>query len=327
MSDETSSQLPVCVYCGTARPADESTCPECGKPWIDVSVADAAGATAPLLSGKDASGPVPPPPIPGVDDTGEFDFDDWTLPPEQPKSKARWIIPILLLIAVVVVWGLVFIDRGPSTTNTIAAETTTTEGAVTTLPETTTTAVETTTSTTPETTTTTIPYPLPEDWPPSGDSIGLDELTLKASSIGPLEFGSPIGDVAGQLTMTAGEAQEAGIDGTCGPEEGYWLQFGALRALFDGWEDDSTFVSYRYEEVGTGPDLGLTTLSGLALGDTVADLKAIYGSSYTISFELIDSKDHFRLSDGGELLLWGPVSGTEDDGIIEGIYSPSPCDS
>ena len=42
-----------------------------------------------------------------MDDTGEFDFDDWTLPPEQPRSKAMWIIPILLLIAVIVV-GIIF---------------------------------------------------------------------------------------------------------------------------------------------------------------------------------------------------------------------------
>ena len=34
----TSAQLPLCVYCGTARPADHSQCPDCGRPWIDVRV-------------------------------------------------------------------------------------------------------------------------------------------------------------------------------------------------------------------------------------------------------------------------------------------------
>ena len=48
-------------------------------------------------------------------------------------------------------------------------------------------------------------------------------------------------------------------------------------------------------------DLELTTLSGIALGDTVDDLISTY-TQYTISFEVINSKDHFRLSDGGELL-------------------------
>ena len=31
------------------------------------------------------------------------------------------------------------------------------------------------------------------------------------------------------------------------------------------------------------------------------------------SFEVIEGKDHFRLSDGGVLLLWGPVSSTEPE--------------
>ena len=112
----------------------------------------------------------------------------------------------------------------------------------------------------------------------------------------------------------------------CGPEEGYWLQWGELQATFDGFEAGSVFVSYRYEDVGLETSLGLATLSGLSLGDTVATLKQIY-SGFTIAFEVIDGRDHFRLLDGAELLLWGPVSSTNDDGLVEGIYSPSPCDA
>ena len=123
-----------------------------------------------------------------------------------------------------------------------------------------------------------------------------------------------------------GEAELSGVDGVCGPEEGYWLQWGELQATFDGYEDGSLFVSYRYEDVGLETSLGLATLSGLELGDTVATLKQIY-SSFTIAFEVIDGRDHFRLLDGAELLLWGPVTSTDDDGLVEGIYSPSPCDA
>ncbi|MCL1598317.1 MAG: hypothetical protein M3094_03975, partial [Actinomycetia bacterium] len=36
--DTTSSQLPICIHCGTPRPADETLCPTCGKPWIDTKV-------------------------------------------------------------------------------------------------------------------------------------------------------------------------------------------------------------------------------------------------------------------------------------------------
>jgi hypothetical protein len=84
-------------------------------------------------------------------------------------------------------------------------------------------------------------------------------------------------------------------------------------------------VSYRYEDANAGTSqVILRTLSGLELGQTVSQLQQTY-TSYTITFEVIDDQDHFRLVDGGELLLWGPVSSTDADGTILGIYSPSPC--
>ncbi len=336
--DTTSSQLPVCVYCGTPRPADESTCPTCGKGWIDVRVGDVAdppvNPQTPPADPDDTPAPmVPPPPPPiappaspsSIDDTGEFSFDDWTLPPDRPKNRGIWLIPILLLIAVVIVWVLVFLDSDSTPTTTPVPESTTT-----TAPETTTTtaAPETTTTTTvPETTTTTVAaFPPPSAWPPSGDPIDTAELTLRAAGIGPIDFGSPIGDVAGALGATLGEASGSGDDDLCPPAESYWLQWSDLRVIFDGFGDDAVFVSYRFEDVGAGEPLGLSTLSGLTVGDTVADLAEIY-SQFTITFELIDGVDHFRLQDGGELLLWGPVSSTELDGIVEGIYSPSPCET
>ena len=334
---DTSSHLPVCVYCGTPRPADETSCPNCGKAWIDVKVDDTAThdpVAAPVVPQEaeeelePADGPpVVPPPVPAVDDTGEFDFEDWTLPPEKPRSRARWIIPILLLIAVAIVWGFVFLDWGSSSsTTTIAAATTTIpEVTTTTAAETTTTATEGTTTTVAETTTTTIAFPPPADWAPVGDPIPREDLTLRAEGIGPLDFGTDITEIAGRLRASLGEAESSGVDGLCPPAETYWLQWGELLAIFDSFETDGVFVSYRYEDVGSETELGLTTLSGLALGDTVEDLQRIY-SSFTITFEVIDGKDHFRLSDAGELLLWGPVSSTDAAGIVEGIYSPTPCE-
>ena len=128
------------------------------------------------------------------------------------------------------------------------------------------------------------------------------------------------------MTATLGEADQAGIDGLCPPEESYWLEFGQLTAIFDGHDSSALFVSYRYDQPeGSEADLGLTTLSGVAIGDTVDDLISTY-TQYTISFEVINSKDYFRLSDGGELLLWGPISSADPEGLIEGIYSPSACD-
>ncbi|MGI9666694.1 MAG: hypothetical protein ACR2N2_06270 [Acidimicrobiia bacterium] len=322
MSDDQ-TPMPVCVHCGTARPADEPVCPNCGKPWIDERVDPDAGVV-PSPAGTDEAAAAGAAVIAGgaLDDTGEFAFEDWTMPPEKPRSKALWLIPIVLLAGLAVLWAMVFLDSDQATTTTVeAAPTTTVVETTTTVSDTTTTSPETTTSTS---TTTTVPWPPPSAWSPVGDPIPAEDLPLMAAGIGDLDFGQSIEDVAGMLTASFGEAELSGVDGVCGPEEGYWLQWGELQVTFDGYEAGSTFVSYQYEDVGSDTSLGLVTLSGLALGDTVETLKTIY-SQFTITFEIIDNRDYFRLLSAGELLLWGPVTSPENDGIVEGIYSPSPC--
>ena len=330
----TSSDLPVCIYCGTPRAADETLCPNCGKPWIDVSGDDAApagAAAAAVVSATDQTSSVgipPPPPSDSShpDDTGEFDFDDWTLPPEPNPSRARWLIPLILLVAVVALWTLAFINRGgtATTSSVVAAETTTTLATTTTVTETTTTSEPTTT--TSSTTTTTVAYPPADSWEAFGDPVATTELGLKASGIGPIDIGSPITDSAGALVASLGTAETAGFGSDlCQGSEWYWLDWGDLRGIFDGYSQDATFIAYRYQGEGDDiPDPMLETLSGIRLGDTVEALQSTY-VSYTVSFEVIEGKDHFRLSEGGDLLLWGPVSSTEPQGIVEGIYSPDPC--
>lgn len=388
----TSSQLPVCVHCGTPRPADETLCPQCGKPWIDTTIkptpasdetpppaatrldaedkvdADSDVTTAAAVAGAatvgtasasladdqdsgdtatahDDSDPtdgvdsgdggiddtatnetpvvVPPPPAAlGPDDTGEFAFDLWSEPVEdEPQRRGTaWLVPAGLAAAVLAVIAfLVFSGGEDPTTTTVAALNTT-------VPQTPTTVASAAT-TTQAPTTTAVAFPSPADWPATGEPIAITDLTLKQSAIGPLDFGMPIADAAGALTASLGEASGSGVDGLCPPDESYWLQFGQLTAIFDGFDSTSVFVSYRYDEPAeSDPDLGLKTLSGIAIGDTVEDLINTY-TQFTISFEIIDSKDHFRLSDGGELLLWGPVSSVDPAGLIEGIYSPTACDA
>jgi hypothetical protein len=177
-------------------------------------------------------------------------------------------------------------------------------------------------------TTTTVPYPAAESWLASGDPIPLRELGLKASGIGPITLGAPIAEAAGALVASLGSAETASLDSTmCADSEWYSLIWGDLRGIFDGYDDNATLVAYRYETDGQGTTVPLLeTLSGIALGDSVETLQRTYGS-YTVSFEVIEGKDHFRLSDGGELLLWGPLSSTEPQGVVEGIYSPDPCPS
>jgi len=260
-------------------------------------------------------------------DTGEFGLDEWTLPPEPPESRPLWLIPVGLVLAVIGFWAYVYYADNPSTTTTIVAEASTST-TPTTSSTTTTVAVlveETTTTTVPPTTTTTVPYPLAAFWKESGQGLSTAQLTMKASGLGPIEIGESLSDVSGRLVASLGQAESAGDSDLCQPEEIYWLQWGPLRAIFDGYGPTSNFVAYRYAETDAGDaNVPLATLSGIGLGDTVAELQDTY-NFYTITFEVIDGQDHFRLVDGGELLLWGPVSSTDATGTVLGIYSPSPC--
>ncbi|MCB1245993.1 MAG: zinc ribbon domain-containing protein [Acidimicrobiia bacterium] len=323
MSD-TSASLPICIHCGTPRPADETVCPECGQPWMDVRIAPPPVATPPPVGAPVAAAAAaamgPEEPLPH--DTGEFGMDDWTLPPEPPKrSAALWLIPIVLLLAVGAFWiWVVFAGGNDTTTTTQAGADTTTTAAQ----DTTTTVAQDTTTTTEGTTTTTLGYPPATAWPPVGDPVPQDDLGLKAAGVGPIDFGAPIAEAAGILVSSLGDAEAAGVDDACQTGDVYWLQFGPLRAIFDGFDADATFTAYRYEEAGGTADVDLATLSGIRLGDTVQELQDTY-ASYTVSFEVIDGQDHFRLLDGAELLLWGPVTSTDPDGTIEGIYSPTLC--
>jgi len=310
-------------------------------PWIDSSIADAMAASsgaaapaakdgaAPTTVPTPASTPVPPPPQPTAppqDETGEFAFSDWTLPPDPKRSKAWWLVLPIAVAAVVALWVNVFVESNDEPASSLSAviATPTTTLAPTTVPST---VVETET-TTSSTTTTTIFFPSADSWDAVGEPVPIRDLTLTASGIGPIGIGSPITEAAGALVSSLGAAQGAGVDSdTCPASDWYWLEWGDLLGLFDGYTPIAEFIGYAYETNGIGdPNPTLETLSGLRLGDTVETLHRTY-ASYTVSFEVIEGKDHFRLSDGGELLLWGPVTNTEPQGTIEGIYSPDACPS
>jgi hypothetical protein len=283
-----------------------------------VGATAAAVATTELIAGADE------PPL-SPSDTGEFGLDEWTLPPEPPKRRPLWLIPVGLVVAVLGFWAYVYYADTATPTTTVVAEAST---STSTAPSTTTTvavvAAESTT-TVPPTSTTTVPYPPASAWEESGRGISTVLMKMKASGLGPIDIGSSLADVSGQLVASLGPAEAAGDADLCQPEEAYWLQWGQLRAIFDGYEPTSTFVGYRYTEVDAGEtNVPLTTLSGIGLGDSVGELQSTY-SFYTVTFEVIEGQNHFRLVDGGDLLLWGPVSSTDTDGTVLGIFSPSPC--
>ena len=261
-------------------------------------------------------------------------------------ARARWktwlinglaVVALLALGAVVAEYAP--LGRGESTgvtfppdTSPVIPEDTTTipPTTVTTVPaeETTTTTATTTTTTT---TTTTLP-PIEA----VGDPIPVGDLSMAADAIGPLLFGSDGIEVVGRLVSSLGQPDEdsgvytsGGEMGTCAGDEVRVVRFGSLAAanVVDD-EGNQVFAGYRVDlgfQDEPSPADDMRTLSGLQAGDTVADLEEIYAS---FDVELIeeDAGARFELrSGGGDLLLWGPISSTGDDGTIEGIYSPDPC--
>lgn len=345
----TTATLPVCVYCGTARPADQTRCETCDRPWIDVHVgtgtavpvAAAAGAvvtggasngsgtptsTSPAMPAAAAA--TTPPLVEEADPEGT-----WEPPPSRKREWSMWAIPAVLGVAVLAVYALIFFgafDSGTTETTEAAAETTvaTTAGTEATT-ATTTTAPPTTTTTAPPTTTTTLPPPDPAGFSPAGNPIAPTSLTLKAGGIGPLEIGAPGTDIIGRLVASLGTAEATGFDGieswVCEGDEGFWVRWSGLTAIFAGGPETGTFVGFRFEEQTSATShTDLATLSGIRVGDSISDLEAVY-SQFKITYDVVEGQAHFSLFDGDELLLWGPVSSMDSTGRIVGIYSPHAC--
>ena len=71
----------------------------------------------------------------------------------------------------------------------------------------------------------------------------------------------------------------------------------------------------------------MQTLSGLQLGNSVAQLERIY-DGFDIQYLAhpdLDNIFELRSANTGNLLLWGPISSADESGFIRGIYSPDAC--
>ncbi len=253
------------------------------------------------------------------------------LPDEEPVPAAarfRRAIPIVLgasAVAVVAMFGLGLLDERagseqealvPTTVPpTTAAPLITTAAPVTTIPPTTTVP------------TTTIPGPATVGaW---GNPVDASRLTLKADAIGPIAVGTPAAEAIGQLIASLGipEAIETAGEGygLCADEDGRIVRWAELTVIVSGTIQDGSFVGYQYQEPTVPTShIDLATPSGIRLGDDIATLNEVYGR-YTLSYETVSGKSTFHLSEDGELLLWGPISSPEENGRVQGIYSPPSC--
>lgn len=318
----------TCIYCGTDRPTSEELCPSCGRPWIDQWIEEAgvgavsAGAVASQL-GADAPAPDSP------DDAATATAAGAAPAAGAAKTSRRpWIIAAIIAVAVMAVYGIVFgialsdTDSTPTTTgNTIGLASSTTETvAPTTVP-----------TTEPSTSTTAAAFP---PIPPVGDPIPIEELTLGAFSLGPLEFGSTTDEALGRLVASLGQPddlQDIGEeDGLCPTDVGSEARWGWLTAIFRNDADVDVLVGYRFEPDADQPDHEtnqMATISGATVGDTLGELQAIYDPLpvTTKNFEGEPGWILTRLRDE-RTLLWGYAEGAGDDDLMTTIFAPRPCD-
>jgi hypothetical protein len=106
------------------------------------------------------------------------------------------------------------------------------------------------------------------------------------------------------------------------------VRFGWVTAIVVGEEGDETFVGYRYDEGPDGhPSAGLQTLSGATIGNTVAEVDTIYVGPL-VEIGEVDGRPHVFIlrSSDRRTLLWGPLSGSDEDAVVQGIHAPYWCD-
>ena len=165
-----------------------------------------------------------------------------------------------------------------ATTTTAAPETTTTSTAVTTTtaaPETTTTTTAATTTTTEATTTTTMPP----------DSVELSRVGVQAGETS-VPFAendevaiAAVAAVLGEPDSDSGWVDSFSVFGTCPPPVVRGVQWGAFTMLFTQAETDfwTAGVPHFFAWYYTDADPDLATTDGLMLGQSMADVEAIYG--------------------------------------------------
>jgi len=176
----------------------------------------------------------------------------------------------------------------------------------------------------------------PGEIPPVGAPLAIGDLLLAADGIGPVKLGLPADQALGRLVVSFGPPDEdsgtvtaTGEFGACIGEPVRVVRWGPLAIVVTGSSGSEAFTAYRLDLAYGGLDsraAAMATLSGLRAGDTIEDLESTY-VDFTIEYPETDAGLIFELHrrDDGALLLWGPVTTTEPEGKITGLYSPDAC--
>ena len=172
----------------------------------------------------------------------------------------------------------------------------------------------------------------------TGEPVAISDLTLAVDAIGPIDLGTSAPRSIGRLIASLGEPDEdsgavisTGAFGACEGDTERIVRWGPLVMIVIVDDDRTqTLGGYRLDLSYGGfnsPTADLQTLSGLQLGNSVAQLERIYDGfdiEYLAHPEL-ENIFELRSANTGNLLLWGPISSADESGFIRGIYSQDAC--
>ena len=255
-------------------------------------------------------------------------------PPRSPLLTGL-IVGLLLVVLSIAAFQLIGDDgEGDGT-----AATTTTEA-----PDSTDTTTADTTDTTaaPDDPSTTTPpdsagVDLPE-FVANGSPVAIADLTMAVDALGPIDLGTSAPRSVGRLIASLGPPDEdtgavisTGAFGSCEGDTERIVRWGPLAVVVIVDDDRTqTLGGYRLDLSYGGfdsPTADMQTLSGLQLGNSVAQLERIY-DGFDIQYLAhpdLDNIFELRSANTGNLLLWGPISSADESGFIRGIYSPDAC--
>lgn len=266
-------------------------------------------------------------------------LEDPTVPPAAPPRSpllTGLIVGLLLVVLSIAAFQLIGSDDGDPTTGptvTTSQAPGTTSGQA---------GGGTTTTADPGDTTTSVPpnsagIDLPE-FVEAGNPVDIADLTLAVDSLGPIQLGTSAPRSVGRLIASLGEPDEdsgavisTGAYGSCEGDIERIVRWGPLVVVVIVDADRTqTLGGYRLDLSYGGfnsPTADLQTLSGLQLGNSVAQLERIYDGFDIQYLAHPDLENIFELrsANTGNLLLWGPISSPDDSGFVRGIYSPDAC--
>jgi len=275
------------------------------------------------LTDMSGNGPIPPLEDPGI-------------PPATPPGSpllTGLVVGLLLVALSVAVFQLL---RSDDTTTAIGETSTSvaTDDTGTTVPG----DSSTTSSTSGVVTPPSRPYPA------VGSPIPVDKMKLKSDRVAiqindvpDLKFGDLADLTIGRLAASLGEGEDTGWQvstgqwGVCTGDFERIIRFGPFAAIVTTDGTNEVFNGYR-QDLGLGgiesDAAEITTLSGFKAGETVERLRTVYNSE-DVTFAVhptVGDVFELRGSDSGDLLLWGPVAGTDPDSKVLGIFAPDVCD-